>query len=99
MLKEGSPAFTKIRRLAIAFNRILRARKADPLPAWIDDGIDRNLAPIAPLMLLLTQELEPPANPRRFKVPITTSKTSVFLVVSNTDGVCKTFKDSNFAGT
>jgi transposase len=28
------------------FNGILRGRKADPLPAWVDDAIEMDLAPI-----------------------------------------------------
>lgn len=44
-LKEGSPAFTTMRHLAMRFNGIMRGRKADPLPAWIDDAIETELAP------------------------------------------------------
>ena len=32
-----------MRRLAMRFNGILRGRKADPLPAWIDDAIETDL--------------------------------------------------------
>ena len=35
-----------MRSLAMRFNCILRGRKADPLPAWIDNAIETNLAPI-----------------------------------------------------
>ncbi len=35
-----------MRRLAMRFNGILRGRKADPLPAWIDDTIETHLVPI-----------------------------------------------------
>ncbi|MDR7127636.1 hypothetical protein J2X53_004492 [Pseudorhodobacter sp. 4114] len=45
-LKEGSPAFTTMRRLAMRFKGILRGRKADPLPAWIEVAIETDLAPI-----------------------------------------------------
>ena len=43
---EGSPVFTTMRHLAMRFNGIMRGRKADPLPAWIDDAIETDLAPI-----------------------------------------------------
>ena len=45
-LMEGSPVFTTMRHLAMRFNGIMRGRKADPLPAWIDDAIETDLAPI-----------------------------------------------------
>jgi transposase len=45
-LKTGSPAFTTMRSLTMRFNGIMRGRQADPLPAWIDDAIETDLAPI-----------------------------------------------------
>jgi transposase len=35
-----------MRCLVMRFNGILRGREADPLPAWIDDAIETDLAPI-----------------------------------------------------
>lgn len=45
-LKADSPAFATMRYLAMRFNGILRGREADLLPAWIDDAIETDLAPI-----------------------------------------------------
>jgi hypothetical protein len=58
VLKEGSPAFTTMRRLAMRFNGILRGRKADPLPAWIDDAIETDLAPIVRFARTLNRDID-----------------------------------------
>jgi transposase len=40
------------------FNGILRGRVADPLPAWIDDAIETNLAPIVRFARTLTRDFD-----------------------------------------
>ncbi|HIC64856.1 MAG TPA: transposase, partial [Paracoccus sp.] len=57
-LKEGSPAFTTMRRLAMRFNGIMRSRKADPLPAWIDDAIETDLVPIVRFARTLNRDFD-----------------------------------------
>jgi transposase len=57
-LKAGSPAFTTMRRLAMRFKGILHGRKADPLPAWIDDAIETDLAPIVRFARTLNRDID-----------------------------------------
>lgn len=57
-LKAGSPAFATMRNLAMRFNGILRGRKADPLPAWIDDAIEADLAPIVRFARTLNRDID-----------------------------------------
>jgi transposase len=57
-LKTGSPAFATMRSLAMRFNGILRGRVADPLPAWIDDAIETDLAPIVRFARTLNRDLD-----------------------------------------
>nr|WP_281249181.1 ISL3 family transposase [Paracoccus homiensis] len=57
-LKAGSKAFTTMRHLAMRFNGILRGRKADPLPAWIDDAIETDLAPIVRFARTLNRDID-----------------------------------------
>jgi transposase len=40
------------------FNGSLRGRKADPLPAWIDDAIETELAPILRFARTLTRDID-----------------------------------------
>lgn len=57
-LKEGSPAFTTMRHLAMRFKGILSGREADPLPAWIDDAIETDLAPIERFARTLNRDID-----------------------------------------
>jgi transposase len=57
-LKAGSTAFATMRNLAMRFNGILRGRKADPLPAWIDDAIETDLAPIVRFARTLNWDID-----------------------------------------
>ena len=57
-LKAGSPAFATMRGLAMRFNGILRGRQADPLPAWIDDAIETDLAPIVRFARTLNRDFD-----------------------------------------
>lgn len=57
-LKAGSPAFGTMRCLAMRFNGILRGREADPLPAWIDDAIETDLAPILRFARTLNRDFD-----------------------------------------
>lgn len=57
-LKAGSPAFATMRCLAMRFNGILRGREADPLPAWIDDAIETDLAPIVRFARTLNRDFD-----------------------------------------
>ena len=43
---------------AMRFNGILRGRKADPLPAWIDDAIETDLAPIVRFARTLNRDID-----------------------------------------
>lgn len=61
-LKAGSPAFATMRSLAMRFNGIIRGRQADPLPAWIDDAIESNLAPIVRFARTLNRDLDAVTN-------------------------------------
>ena len=56
--KAGSPAFATMRCLAMRFNGILRGRQADPLPAWIDDAIETDLAPIVRFARTLNRDFD-----------------------------------------
>lgn len=58
VFKAGSPAFATMRRLAMRFKGILRGRKADPLPAWIDDAIETDLAPIVRFARTLNRDID-----------------------------------------
>ena len=58
VLKAGSPAFATMRCLAMRFNGILRGHKADPLPAWIDDAIETDLAPIERFARTLNRDFD-----------------------------------------
>ena len=40
------------------FKGILRGRKADPLPAWIDDAIETDLAPIVRFARTLNRDID-----------------------------------------
>lgn len=40
------------------FKGILRGRKADPLPAWIDDAIETDLAPIVRFARTLNGDID-----------------------------------------
>ncbi len=57
-LKAGSPAFATMRCLVMRFNGILRGREADPLPAWIDDAIETDLAPIVHFARTLNRDFD-----------------------------------------
>jgi hypothetical protein len=57
-LEAGFPAFATMRCLAIRFNGILRGREADPLPAWIDDTIEADLAPIVRFARTLNRDFD-----------------------------------------
>ncbi|WP_420854810.1 MULTISPECIES: transposase [Roseobacteraceae] len=57
-LKTRSPAFVSMRSLAMRFNGILRGRVADPLPAWIDDAIETDLAPIVRFARTVNRDYE-----------------------------------------
>lgn len=57
-LKAGSPAFTTMRRLAMRFKGILHGRNADPLPTWIDDAIETDLAPIVRFARTLNRDID-----------------------------------------
>ncbi|CAN0576036.1 unnamed protein product, partial [Ectocarpus sp. 12 AP-2014] len=57
-LKTRSPDFATMRRLAMRFNGILRGRQADPLPAWIDDAIETDLAPIVRFARTLNRDFD-----------------------------------------
>jgi len=57
-LRAGFPAFATMRCLAMRFNGILRGREADPLPAWIDDTIETDLAPIVRFALTLNRDFD-----------------------------------------
>lgn len=57
-LKTGSPAFATMRCLVMRFNGILRGREADPLPAWIDDAIETDLAPIVRFARTLNRDFD-----------------------------------------
>ena len=57
-LKAGSPAFATMRSLAMRFNGILRSRQADPLPAWIDNAIETDLAPIVRFARTLNRDFD-----------------------------------------
>jgi len=45
-------------RLAMRFKGILRGRKADPLPAWIDDAIETDLASIVRFARTLNRDID-----------------------------------------
>ena len=62
LLKAGSPAFTTMRCLAVRFKGILRGRQADPLPAWIDDAIETDLAPIVRFPRTLNRDIDAASN-------------------------------------
>jgi transposase len=47
-----------MRRLAMRFKGILHGRKADPLPAWIDDAIETDPAPIVRFARTLNRDIE-----------------------------------------
>jgi transposase len=47
-----------MRCLAMRFNGILRGREADPLPAWIDDSIETDLAPIVRFARTLNRDFD-----------------------------------------
>ena len=57
-LKAGAPSFATMRSLAMRFNGILRSRVADPLPAWIDDAIETDLAPIVRFARTLNRDFD-----------------------------------------
>ena len=57
-LKAGSLAFVSMRSLAMRFNGILRSREADPLPAWIDNAIETDLAPIVRFARTLNRDFD-----------------------------------------
>ncbi len=57
-LKAGAPAFATMRCLAMRFSGILRGREADPLPAWIDDAIETDLAPIVRFARTLNRDFD-----------------------------------------
>ncbi|KZY04272.1 transposase [Sulfitobacter sp. HI0040] len=57
-LKAGSPAFATMRSLAMRFHGILRSRVADSLPAWIDDAIETDLAPIVRFARTLNRDYD-----------------------------------------
>jgi transposase len=61
-LKAGSPAFTTMRRLAMRFKGILHGCKADPLPAWIDDAIETDLALIVRFACTLNRDIDAVSN-------------------------------------
>ena len=61
-LKEGSPAFTTMWRLAMRFIGILRSRKADPLSAWIDDAIETDLVPIVRFARTINRDIDAVSN-------------------------------------
>jgi len=47
-----------MRRFAMRFNGILRGREADPLPAWIDDAIETDLAPLVRFARTLNRDFD-----------------------------------------
>ena len=47
-----------MRSLAMRFNGILRGRAADPLPAWIDDAIETDVAPIVRFARTLNRDFD-----------------------------------------
>jgi len=47
-----------MRCLAMRFNGILRGREADPLPAWIDDVVETDLAPIVRFARTLNRDFD-----------------------------------------
>ena len=57
-LKQDSDAFTKMRRLAMRFNGILRSKRSAPLDAWIDDAIDSELIPIMRFARVLRRDID-----------------------------------------
>ncbi len=57
-LQIGAPSFATMRSLAMRLNGILRGRQADPLPSWIDDAIETNLAPIVRFARTLNRDFE-----------------------------------------
>ena len=57
-LKAGAPSFATMRSLAMRFSGILRGRAADPLPAWIDDAIETDLAPIVRFARTLNRDFD-----------------------------------------
>lgn len=62
VLKASSPAFARMRCLAMRFNGILRGCEADPLRAWIDEAIEPGLAPIVRLARTLNRDFDPVKN-------------------------------------
>jgi len=57
-LEAGAPSFATTRSLAMRFNGILRGRVAGPLPAWIDDAIETDLAPIVRFARTLNRDYD-----------------------------------------
>jgi len=47
-----------MRHFAMRFNGILRGRKVDPLPAWIDEAIETDLAPIVRFARTLNRDID-----------------------------------------
>ncbi|RUW59318.1 transposase, partial [Mesorhizobium sp. M4B.F.Ca.ET.049.02.1.2] len=57
-LKRGSPAFARMRSLAMRFNGLLRGCQPEPLEAWIDDAIDSDLVPIMRFARVLRRDID-----------------------------------------
>lgn len=47
-----------MRHLALRFNGIMHGRKADLLPAWIDDAIETDLVPIVRFARTLNRDID-----------------------------------------
>ena len=54
-----------MRSLAMRFNGILRGREADPLPEWIDNAIETDLALIVRFARTLNQDFDAVKKPSR----------------------------------
>lgn len=57
-LKRGSPAFARMRSLAMRFNGLLSGCQPEPLEAWIDDAIDSDLVPIMRFARVLRRDID-----------------------------------------
>jgi transposase len=57
-LKTGASSFATMRSLDLRFNGIMRGSQTHPLPAWIDDAIKTDLAPIVRFAATLKRDLD-----------------------------------------
>jgi len=57
-LKHFSDGFATMRRIAMCFKGILRGLNDDRLPAWIDDAIKMDLAPIVGFARTLNKDID-----------------------------------------